>query len=910
MRDYSRGRKGTREEQLVMAGNRFALLSPRRTGKLRRTDRVSQLAAMGLTFSLVSIMYLCTLLVIVTMVPCARSAMWGPIEKMNTDVGIENQFRADIAVNGNEVHLAWLDMGAGTGGIYYKHFNGTAWEPEQMISGGPAGSYQRTPSIAVNASEVHVVWYDTRDGDYDVYYRHFNGTAWEPEQEISIDYAMENQFHPDIAVNGSQVHVAWTNSSDNADVDYRHFNGTAWEPILEISNDPFPVSQGGSSVAVSGDKVHIVWSDWKTGFQDIYYRHFNGTAWEPEQKISTDIVAEQQFSPSIAAYGDQLHVTWVDLKDGDDDIYYKHFNGTAWEPEIEISMDAMGGFQTDPEIAVSGDKVHIVWTVYRGSPAEGDIYYKHFNGTAWEPLEEISVDIAPESQGGPRVAASADTVHVTWSGDGDGDSDIYYRKAVSDSGLASSVNPISPYWQWSSTFDVGWTAIDDIGLTNISLHFRYSPDNSSWLAWEEWGYNNSISGISATGFFSFSTPYGEGFYEFYTIANDTDGYLEKPPPSADAICGHDITPPSSSMKSVVPYWTMMSPLPIDATANDLTSGVASVQLWFRYSIDNASWVPWELFAVDDTSPWSWDFNFPFAVGFYEFHSIAVDNAEIPESKSPTAEAMVGFADRVTQSNNTSAILSGDNLEDVTISWDLSPDDGGGNHMVAGYYVFRGTAHDPTGGWSYPEWTFLPPGTTSYVDVQAGEGDPNSYFYSICASDPLDFIMCAYDQVAKFTRHLTQGVNLISVPLVLQDDSIGTILQTVEFDKAWSYDSSGGEWKSFTSFKPYSGDLITLNRTMSVWVNVPNDCNLTVAGNVAQNTIIQLNVGWNLIGNPSFNATYTISDLKSAVNSQRVEGYDTSVPYHLKVLGDTTFAQAGYGYWVWVDSPATWIVTNA
>jgi hypothetical protein len=910
MRDYGRGRKGTREEQLIMAENRFPLLSPRRTGKLRRTDRASQLAAIGLTFSLVSVVYLCTFLVIVTTAPYARSAMWGAVEEISTDVGIEDQGSAEIAVNGDEVHVVWIDRVDGDEDIYYRHFNGTAWQPEQEVSGGPFGPWQRAPSIAVNGSEVHVVWYDTRDGDQDVYYRHFNGTAWQPEQEISIDYVMEDQFHPDIAVNGSQVHVVWTNRSGNADVDYRRFNGTAWEPILEISYDPFPAHQGGSSVAVCGDRLHVVWTDWKTGLQDIYYRHFNGTAWEPEQKISTDIAAEQQRSPHVAAYGDQVHVTWVDLKDGDDDIYYRHFNGTAWEPEIEISMDAMGGFQTEPEIAVNGDEVHIVWTVYSGSPSEGDIYYRHFNGTAWEPLEEISVDIATESQGAPGVAVSADHVHVVWNDLGDGDSDVFYRRTVLGPGLASSVNPISPYWQWSSTFDVGWTATDDKGLTNISLYFRHSSDNASWLPWEEWGYNNSILGTSAVGFFSFSPSYGEGFYEFYTIANDTDGNGEKPPPSADAICGHDITPPSSSMKSIVPYWTMMSPLPIDATAIDLYSGVATVELWFRYSSDNASWIAWESFAVDDTTPWSWDFNFPYVVGFYEFCSIAVDNVGNPEFKTLTAETTVGFADRVTQPSNVSVVLSGSSLEDVTIFWDLSPDDGGGNYMVVGYYVFRGTTYDPIGGWSYPNRTFLPPGTTSYVDVQAGEGDPNSYFYSICASDPLDFIACAYDQVSKFTRQLTQGVNLVSVPLALQDHSIESVLQTVDLDKAWTYDSFSGEWKSYTSFKPYSGDLITLNRTMGVWVDVSNDCNLTVAGIVARNTVIQLYARWNLVGYPSFNATYTTSDLKTAVNSQRVEEYNTSVPYHLKVLGDTEFIQAGYGYWVWVDSSAAWIVTDS
>ncbi|MCK4444051.1 MAG: hypothetical protein KAW09_05875, partial [Thermoplasmata archaeon] len=326
-------------------------------------------------------------------------------------------------------------------------------------------------------------------------------------------------------------------------------------------------------------------------------------------------------------------------------------------------------------------------------------------------------------------------------------------------------------------------------------------------------------------------------------------------------------------------------------------------------VDNASWNPWELFADDLTGPWSWDFDFPYVVGFYELYSLAEDNAGNNESKSQTAEALVAFTDRVGPPSNTSVGLTGSNLEDVTITWDLSPDDGGGNFMVIGYYVFKGPVFEPTGGLSYPTWDFVPPGVTSYVDIKAGEGDANSYYYNICASDPHDFISCDYVQVSKQTRSLSKGVNLISFPLLVPDESIRTVLQTVQFDKAWTYDSATGEWKHYTAFKPYIGELTSVDRTMGAWVDVTSDCNFTVAGIVPMNTTIQLNAGWNLIGFPSFDLTYTVSDLKAAVSSSRVEGYDPLAPYHLRVLGDVEVLQAGYGYWVWVDT-ATSYVLNA
>ena len=112
-------------------------------------------------------------------------------------------------------------------------------------------------------------------------------------------------------------------------------------------------------------------------------------------------------------------------------------------------------------------------------------------------------------------------------------------------------------------------------------------------------------------------------------------------------------------------------------------------------------------------------------------------------------------------------------------------------------------------------------------------------------------------------------------------------------------------------KPYFGGLKHANHTMGLWVNVTANSNLTVAGVVPSSTAIQLTKGWNLIGFPSFNSSYTVADLKSITGSSRIEGYDLlSGPYHLKEMGDLETLESGHGYWIWVDSDATWIVKSS
>ncbi len=256
-----------------------------------------------------------------------------------------------------------------------------------------------------------------------------------------------------------------------------------------------------------------------------------------------------------------------------------------------------------------------------------------------------------------------------------------------------------------------------------------------------------------------------------------------------------------------------------------------------------------------------------------------------------------------------AALSGMDMENVTIRWSPSSDDGSGQNSVLSYVVLRGTTYDPDG-LGYIPSAVLPKGTTEYVDNLTGEGNPNNYFYHVCAVDLNNLTNCSANQAGKFTRTLVVGPNLISIPLTQSVQNVETVLQTVKWDKAWMYDSLIQKWKSHMTFKPYKGELEEMNVTMGIWVNVTEQSNLTVAGIVPLSTAIQLRVGWNLIGFPSFNSTFTVSDLKSATSSSRVEGfYQSSSPYHLRVVEDTEVLQAGQGYWVWVDVGIVLLIDN-
>ena len=220
------------------------------------------------------------------------------------------------------------------------------------------------------------------------------------------------------------------------------------------------------------------------------------------------------------------------------------------------------------------------------------------------------------------------------SGELEGEAKIRcFPKAQASAGVdttlpTSFINAILPHLQTS--LELTAVANDDINVAGVELRYRYSTDNSGWTAWTSFGADTA-----APWFWSFTAPNGDGYYEFYSIAVDQAGNREEAPESADARATLDVTPPISSVETILPYWhnAEATPLTVTATASDSFSGVHDVTLWYRYSSENAVWGNWMMLGIDNEVPWQWQFAAPNGDGYYEFCSVATDkvgNAEFIE----------------------------------------------------------------------------------------------------------------------------------------------------------------------------------------------------------------------------------------------------------------------------------------
>jgi len=264
---------------------------------------------------------------------------------------------------------------------------------------------------------------------------------------------------------------------------------------------------------------------------------------------------------------------------------------------------------------------------------------------------------------------------------------------------------------------------------------------------------------------------------------------------------------------------------------------------------------------------------------------------------------------------TGAELTGPAFADVTIHWNASPDDGGGNYSVVAYKVCRSSdLHGPFSVIAYVPASGQP--SYSYTDPVAGHGSYINYVYNVVASTvACDSTLVGY--AAKFFRSMAAGKQLVSFPLLQADYDPAVVFQTFSYNYVRTY--VAGTPNPWWCHKPglFINSLTQLSLAQGYWVDLNGPGTMTVAGLVPQDVVVGLKSGWNMIGFPTFKESYTFADLNTATGGllQLVEMYDASAgPYYLQKVHRNEWASTnmmtGYAYMIRVSSDVNWAVPNS
>jgi len=471
------------------------------------------------------------------------------------------------------------------------------------------------------------------------------------------------------------------------------------------------------------------WGDWVSAGTDTQtswswsFNLSNNTGYYEFYSIATDNASNTETTPgaadSICGYDHTSPTCTI------------QYNTTATYLTVNTPVQLWVNFTEDLS-GINPDTVRI--TIDTTDIDVNNAAMTQTNNTHWYYLWTVPVG----SDGNVNVSITAqDNATNTISG-------IHWNteKNIDNTKPTSSVDTISTYWKTTTPITITATADDTLsGIQNVTFYYRYSTDNTTWDGW----VNNGTDTISPwTRTITFSN--GTGYYQFYSIATDNVSNTETSSGAADAICGYDFTAPASSVDTISPYWSTTTPLSITATANDATSGVRNVTFYYRYSADNITFGGWVNNGTDTAIPWSRVITFANGTGYYQFYSIATDNATNTETTTGT-DTTCGYDSSRPTSNVDTIFPYWKTTTPITITATASATTSGVRNVTL-YYHYS-TDNTSWGGWVSAgtdeetpwSWSFNLSNNTGYYE-----------FYSIATDNATNAetvtgtadAICAYD----------------------------------------------------------------------------------------------------------------------------------------------------------------------
>ncbi len=374
------------------------------------------------------------------------------------------------------------------------------WEPDVRLTNNPdtsKTSYNYAKCIAAIDNFVHVVWYDKRDGNYEIYYKRSidKGVSWEADNRLTYDIAFS--AGQSIAVSGTDIHVVWNDNRDgNSEIYYKQSidGGSSWGSDTRLTEDTASSYQ--PSISVSGACVQVVWTDLRDGPHEIYYKRSldGGMSWQPDIRLNYD--DNHSYNPSIATSGTDTHIVWNDFRDGPNGIYYNHSDdmGESWYSDLPLTNGTAASNLAS--IAVSGTNVHVAWMDYRDGD-DSEIYYKRSinGGASWEEALRLTKDELGYSMC-PNLDVSSQVVHLVWEDTREGNYSIYYKRSE-NAGFSWGLDTLlSDNWGWNSrrssisTADsvvhVVWYDSRDL---NYEIYYKRNPTGGTMV-----GLENELTG--------------------------------------------------------------------------------------------------------------------------------------------------------------------------------------------------------------------------------------------------------------------------------------------------------------------------------------------------------------------------------------------------------------------------------
>ncbi len=356
-------------------------------------------------------------------------SQWQPDVRLTNDPsGSVTSYTKCIAASSNDIHVTWMDLRTGNLEIFYKRSadGGTTWGPDVRLTNNPVDSDY--PAISSSGQLVHIVWQDRRDTNIEVYYKRSadGGATWGADVRLTSN--MFGSWNPSVASSGSDVIVAWYDNRDlNAEIYIKRSTngGLSWSADTRITNNTG--SSQYPSIFMEGSIVHLAWTDNRDGNPETYYKRSadGGVTWGADTRLSFN--SSDSWYTSVSASGQNVHVVWRDDRNITKEIYYNgSTNGGITWSGFDTRVTFNSANSEHPSVSASGQTVHLVYQNNQNTNLQ--IYYRKSTNAGSNWSGETRLTNTAYTSARPSVTVSGNVVHALWHDSRNGNEDVYYKR--------------------------------------------------------------------------------------------------------------------------------------------------------------------------------------------------------------------------------------------------------------------------------------------------------------------------------------------------------------------------------------------------------------------------------------------------------------------------------------------------
>lgn len=232
-----------------------------------------------------------------------------------------SSFYPSIAAIDEQVFIAWADYSPGNWEIYFIKSNnrGVSWTPVKRLTNTPSDSWRA--NIAVNGGVVFVAWVENEDAPSENSHIFFKrstngGNSWKPIKKLNIGSI--SGFWPRLAVVDPVVYVVWTDYIDDEPVsnNFRKSinKGVSWTPTSSFEGN----AGAAIDIAAIESNIYAVWDDHGLVYSESTDQ---GESWTNQKRLSNGSTfgIEIKIDELLKVY-----IVYADWINGNWDIFLKY----------------------------------------------------------------------------------------------------------------------------------------------------------------------------------------------------------------------------------------------------------------------------------------------------------------------------------------------------------------------------------------------------------------------------------------------------------------------------------------------------------------------------------------------------------------------------------------------------------